>query len=251
MQIIDLSKKKILVTGASSGLGSDIAIYLSECGAQVVLVGRNQERLERTKEKMKQGDHILITCDLGKQEELSCIFIDAVKDGKKIDGLVHCAGIIPLTPLQTITRQSIDDCMSVNFYAFLELVRCFSKKKFRESKASIIEISSICSQYPGKCQTVYAASKAAANAAVQSLALELYKNGIRINAVLPGTLNTTGAANVTEKIGQEAIDRMLRPQIHGFVEPREVSTIVAFMLSELSSAITGRIIYADGGYINF
>lgn len=251
MQAIDLSNRKYLITGASSGLGRDIAIYLSECGAQLVIIGRNKERLDETFGKMKSGGHLQITCDIAREEDLSGVFAKAVEDGKRLDGLVHCAGIMPLSPLNTINRTVIDNCMAVNFYALLELVRCFAKKKYREANTSIVEISSICSQYPGKCQTLYAASKAAANAAVQALALELNKKGIRINAVLPGIINTPGIPGTVEKIGEEGLANIMRPQIHGFVEMREVSNIVGFMLSDLSSAVTGRIVYADGGYINY
>jgi len=251
MNTIDLKGKKILVTGASSGLGRDISIFLSECGAQVVLVARNKNRLKETEAAMQSRNHVVISCDIGKEGSIAGMFDKAMEDGKKLDGLVHCAGIIPLMPLSTITRKSIDECMSINFSALIELVKFFSKKKNREQKSSIVEISSICSQYPGKCQTVYAASKAAANAAVQSLALELYKNGIRINSILPGTFKTSAGEKVADKIGQEAIDKMLRPQICGYLSTREISNIVAFLLCDMSSAVTGRTVYADGGYINY
>lgn len=251
MRAIDLSNRKYLVTGASSGLGRDIAVFLSECGAQLVITGRNEKKLDETFKEMGSDGHLQIICDIAREEDLSGVFSEAVKDGKRLDGLVHCAGVIPLSPLNTISRKSIDDCMAINFYSLLELVRCFAKKKYREEKTSIVEISSVCSQYPGKCQTLYAASKAAANAAVQALALEVNKMGIRINSVLPGTINTPGIPGVIEKIGGESFSNIMRPQIHGLVEMREVSNIVGFMLSDLSSAVTGRIVYADGGYINY
>ncbi len=251
MQMIDLTGKKYMVTGASSGLGREISIYLSECGAQVVLVARNLERLRETKEAMNPGRHLIIAQDIGKEDDSKELFNEAIADGKKLNGLVHCAGIIPLLPLQTISRKTIDECMSINFYALIELVKCFAKKKYRESQTSIVEISSICSQYPGKCQTIYAASKAAANVAVQSLALELHKSGIRINSVLPGSFETSGGEKVADMIGQEAIERLLRPQLCGYVKTRDIASIVAFMLSDMSAAVTGRIVYADGGYINY
>lgn len=252
METINLSNKKILVTGASSGQGRDIAEYLSECGAEIILVGRNQARLKETLSAMNnKGKHRYICCDLAKESDLTDLFSEAVQDGKKLDGMVHCAGIIPLSPISTINREAIEECMSINFYALLELVRCFSRRKFREDKTSIVEVSSICSQYPGKCQTLYAASKAAANASVQSLAMELFDKGVRINSVLPGTINTPAIEEVTGRIGKEAFDALLRPQIHGLIEMREISSIIAFLLSGLSTAITGRTVYADGGYIRF
>lgn len=251
MGTFDFSGKKYLVTGASSGQGRDIAVFLSESGAKVVAVGRRKPELERTLELMGDGGHQLAVCDMALEEDLSDLFALATGDGKKLDGMVHCAGIIPLVPVNALKRKSIEECLSINFYALLELTRCFSKKKYREDATSIVEISSIASQYPGKCQTIYAASKAAANAAVQALALELYQKGIRINAILPGTIDTPGLEKVIEKNGADKFQRMMEPQIHGLVTMREVSNIAGFMLSELSSAVTGRIVYADGGYINY
>lgn len=251
IRTFDFSGKKYLVTGASSGLGRDIAIFLSESGAEVVAVGRRKSELESTIESMKDGNHRLVVCDMALENDLSGIFELATGDGKKLDGMVHCAGIIPLIPVNALKRKTIEECMSINFYALLELMRCFSKKKYRENNTSIVEISSIASQYPGKCQTVYAASKAAANAAVQSLALELYPKGIRINSILPGTIDTLGLQTVIKKNGEDMLQRIVEPQIHGLIKMREVSNIVGFMLSDMSSAVTGRIVYADGGYINY
>ena len=141
--------------------------------------------------------------------------------------------------------------MSINFYALIELVRCFSKSKYHSGKSSFVEISSISSIYPGKCQTLYAASKAAANASIQALALELVKKNIRINSVLPGIIDTPATHKAIQFIGKETHDRTLTNQLHGLIKMEEISDIVTFLLSDLSSTITGRTIYADGGYLDF
>lgn len=250
MNEFNFSDKKVIVTGASSGLGRSIAINLAESGAIVILIGRNESELIKTKEMMQGKDHIIIPADLAAEGDYSSIFDKMIQDGKKIDGLVHCAGIIPLTPLNTLKKDKIEQCMAINFYALIELTRCAVKKKYRGKNLSIVEISSISSQYPGKCQTLYASSKAAANIAVKSLAFELAKSGARINSLLPGIINTPATQEAINRIGKEIHDQTLNKQIHGLIEMEEIANVVKFLLSDYSSAITGRTIYADGGYIN-
>lgn len=246
----DLSDKKYLVTGASSGLGRDISILLSKSGARLVITGRNEDELNKTLEMMSGPGHIGIPYDLSAEDDYTELLERSAADSRKLDGFVHSAGVMPLTPVNTLKKKTINDCLSVNFVAFLELMRCFSKKKYRSDKASVVGISSICSLYPGKCQTVYAASKAAMNASVQALALELYGKGIRVNTVLPGTIRTKGYSDNAVLVGEDVQAENIKKQIHGLISTEEVFNVVAFLLSDASSAITGRALFADGGFIN-
>ena len=246
----DFSGKKYLVTGASSGLGRDISVLLSKSGAQLVVTGRNAKELDATLEMMSAFGHIGIAYDFSTEEDFTELFERAVADGHKLDGFVHSAGLMPLTPVNTLKKKTINDCLSVNLVSFLELMRCFSKKKYRTEKTSVVGISSICSLYPGKCQTVYAASKAAMNTAVQALALELYSKCIRVNSVLPGTIRTKGYEDNAILVGKDTQAENIKKQIHGLISTEEVFNVVAFLLSDASSAITGRALFADGGYIN-
>ncbi len=247
----DFSGRKYIVTGASSGIGKAVSIALARCGAAVVLVGRSAETLNNTLFAMEGVGHIICTADLEKDRDLTFLADAAISDGKKLNGLVHCAGIATTVPIGTLSRETAEKCMSVNFFSFIELVRLLSKKKYKAQTGSIVEMSSVNSQFPCKCQTIYAASKAAANIAVKAMALELADKGFRINALLPGPVNTEMSWKARDQIGDANLEKILRRQILGMTEPENIAEIVLFLLSDMSSMITGSSLYADGGYFNF
>ena len=241
----DFTQKKYLVTGASSGVGRSTAIELSRQGARVVLVARDEPRLNETLRQMDGEGHLIFSIDLARADDLSGLLEAATKDGVLLNGLVHCAGIATILPLGLMTRAKMDECMSVNFYPFIELVRQASKKRFRAEKMSIVAVSSLAALYPRKCQTVYASSKAALNLAVQSLAIELAEKNIRINSV--------GLGSVDTKMLQESNDMMSQnetpPQLLGISKPEQIAYSIMYLLSEASSSMTGRFLFADGGAV--
>ena len=245
MQLVDLDGRKILVTGASSGIGRSVAILLSELGAIVVLCGRNQERLDETRALMKNSEkHMQFTFDVrdyGKYEE---VFKKAVSDGNKLDGMVHCAGVAKAVPLRVMRHEDILDMLEINYVSFMELTQLYAKKKFSNS-GSVIAISAANSHYPQKCMSIYAASKAALEAAVKSLALELATQQIRINCVVPGAIDTT----MMRGIDDNELQKILNKQLLGVGQPKDVANMIAFMLSDAAKFITGRSLYVDGGLL--
>ena len=246
----DFRNRFYLVTGASSGLGKTVSELLDECGARVLLTARNEERLKATREGLEGNNHLIYAKDL-MDSDYTDVFDYAISEGGKIDGIVHCAGIAPIIPLPMLSRSRVDECMTSNFFSFVELMRLYSKKKYRAEKGSIVAVSAISSMYPDKCQTIYAASKAAVNAAVQCAALEFVKSNIRVNAVLPGSMNTEMTKKAIEEGRMENLDRKISRQILGFTDPEDIAKVVVFLLSDLAVSITGRTIFSDGGYINF
>ncbi len=245
----DFTGKKFLVTGASSGIGKSTAIRLSEQGAQVVLISRNKEKLEETKSLMEGNSHQVISADLGQMEDMTELFNVIISDGKKLDGLVHCAGIATILPLNMIMRNEIEECMSINLYALLELTRLFAKKKYHNSKGAIVAVSSIVVRYPEKCQTVYAASKGAVNAAVQALAIELADKKIRINSIMPGSTDTKMMWDAMANMPNAKMNEKINAQLLGLINPDEIADGIMFLLSDASRATTGRSFYADGGLL--
>lgn len=237
--LFDFTGKKILITGASSGIGREIAIYLSSLGAQCVITGRNQEELESTKRQLKNEKGTAIIANLTDEVQLEKLFREAVKDGKKLDGLIYSSGVIPTIPLRTLTKEKIVSVFDINIISFILAVRFFAKSTFSNS-GSIIGISSIASVQPEKCQALYAATKGAMNSAVQSLAIELAEKNITINCVLPGV---TGIKNTQD----EELNKLSQKQLFGPVNSTEIAAMCAYLLSDSAKYITGRQFYCDNG----
>ncbi|MDY8045195.1 SDR family oxidoreductase [Paenibacillus polymyxa] len=246
---LDFVRRKILVTGASSGIGKATAIYLSKLGAQIILNGRNEGRLNETMMQLTGGNHRILTADLAKEEELGHFFDQMVQDGIKLNGMVHCAGVPYVMPLQSLSKKRLSDVMETNFFPFIELVRQYAKKKY-SSGGSIVCISSILSVQPRAYETGYIASKAAMNAAVTSLAFELAKKGIRINGILAGNIMTEMVQEtLKEYANEEHLNNVIEKSLLGAGEPEDIASVCAFLLSDMAKFITGRNMYADGGYL--
>lgn len=242
-QIVDLTGKKILVTGASSGIGRETAILLSRLGARVVLVGRRTEELEVSLSGMEGTGHHIITYDLGVLENIKDLVREAVDyDQTKLDGLVHCAGITKTLSYKLMTTEKLDQVMRVNFYSFVELARQYADKK-NCNGGSIVAISSRAAVNPRRNQIAYGASKAAINASVQALSKELAKKNIRVNSILPGFIKTPMAEVFIDRVGDDLDIR----QLLGIGEPADVANMIAYLLSDAAKFITGALIHIDGG----
>ena len=242
--IIDLSGKKILVTGASSGIGRSASILLSQVGASVVLAGRNENRLKEALSNMEDpGKHRYYICDLSQLESIPDLIQYAIGyDGRKLDGLVHSAGIAEPVPIQAINNRNIQNVMNVNYYAFLFLVKEYIKKR-NNNGGSIVGISSTIAHYPSKCMALYAGSKSALEGAISTLSKELAPKGIRINSVVPGDTDTP-MKHAALALNPDLIYNQLLPT----ASPEDIANAILFLLSSASSFVTGRHYYVDGGY---
>jgi NAD(P)-dependent dehydrogenase (short-subunit alcohol dehydrogenase family) len=246
---MSLEGRRILITGASSGIGRETAVLTSKLGASVVLVGRSEERLIQTLYMLENGQHSYFVIDLSIVEGIEEMFKKVVNGAnERLDGLVHSAGVINLIPLRNLTPKYIEATMKINFYSFIELVRLFSLKKYSLG-GSIVGVSSVASSRGEMCQTAYSASKAALDAAVRTLSYELVKKNIRINSVRPGTVYTEASKKSELQFGAELLDALKQKQLLGLGRPVDVSYMIAFLLSNASNFITGRSLDVDGGFM--
>ena len=247
----EFADKTILVTGASSGVGREVAIALSKKGARVVLVARDSERMDRTIHEMDNpAMHIAISFDLLRLDEYHEIF-NTLKEKKiKLNGLVHCAGIAPVIPLRISNYQNSIDVFKLHYFSFVELAKFYSKKAYSEG-GSIVAVSAISAHVPQKCMTAYSSSKAAVEAACRSLAIELVDKNIRINSVVLGGVNTSITANSNTSISNvtSTYENPVQRQLLGIAEPKQVVGPILFLLSDESGFITGRELYVDGGLL--
>lgn len=241
---MELTGKRIMVTGASSGIGRETAILLSNLGAQVVLLGRDEKRLAETKEQMNGEGHVAISLELREFDKYAEVFREIKCTGKKLDGFVHCAGIAKVIPLKVVSVNVIQDMFAVNYVSFMELMKHYAKKTNSDG-GSVVCLSAINAHYPQKCMSVYAATKGALEMAVSSLAVELFDKGIRVNAVVPGPIATPMADSFSEVSGEES--NIVGQQLMSLGTPLDIANMAAYLLCDTAKFITGRKFYVDGG----
>lgn len=246
INLMSFKNKRILVTGASSGIGQALSISLSELGADVILVARNKNKLEKTLSMMSNGNHIIVPFDLTQFDLYKNFFNNIIKNGNKLNGLVHCAGIAKPIPINSFTNKLIQETMNINYYSFLELVKYYSKKTV-SCGGSIVGVSSINTHKPEKCMTVYAGSKAALEASVKTMSIELIKKNIRINTVVPGAVDTEMSRKFIEQKEDLNSNYRANNQLMGISKPIDIANIIVFLLSDASKFVTGRHYYIDGG----
>lgn len=241
--IIDLTGMKILVAGGSSGIGRQTAIMLSQVGAKIFLVARRKEKLEETMEMLEGSGHKPYAFDLADTGGISELLKKIVENNGKMQGLVYSAGMLDLRPYSVASYDSVIKTMTVNFFSFFEMVRIFAKKSVSDRNSKIVAISSAASYRPSKGQAAYAASKAAMEASIRVLAKEFMPRNIKINYIRPGWTETP----LTAQLDKENEQHELSGQPLGAIQPEEISTMVAYLMSSVADKITGRAFDIDGG----
>ena len=240
-----LDGKRILITGASSGIGRATAIECGKAGAtECVLLGRNQEALELTNSMLPEGcDGKIVICDLSNIASLE----ECVKNLEALDGLVCNAGINKMRTIQFYTEKDLDEIFTVNCFTPMLLVKQLLKKKKLAKSASIVFTASISghSNVSGG-NGIYGASKAALSAYMKYAALELAPKGIRCNAVHPGRIDTPLIHNGVTN--EEDIRRDIeRYPLRRYGMPEEVAYSIIYLLSDAAAWITGTDLIIDGG----
>lgn len=239
-----LEGKTILVTGASSGIGQKTAIECSKMGAKVIIVGRNEERLQDTFSQLEGTGHLKVLAELTNPDDLDSL-IDSLP---VLSGLVLCAGIGGTTrPLLFCTKDKFEKVFEVNVYSTTELLRLLVKKKKMAKESSVVFVSSIGGvrvYNPGN--GVYGASKSALNSIMKFSAVELAPKKIRVNSVNPGMVRTKLIENGTISDEQQKLDIEKYP-LKRYGETIDVALGIIYLLSDASSWITGHSLVIDGG----
>lgn len=242
MNPFSLEGKTILVTGASSGIGAATAIECAQTGANLVITGRDEERLSATFNSLEGNNHHMIICDLTDEESLS----NLVANLNILDGAVLCAGIGTTLPIAFSTRKKIDSLFETNFFSQVELLRLLQKKKKLNNGASIVGISSIGGNESFNMGIgAYGASKAAFRSIMKTTAKELAPK-VRVNCILPGQVNTPMVQKGTLSEEQYEAYRETVP-MKRFAEPKDIALGAVYLLSDASAYVTGSDLKIDGG----
>ena len=237
-----LEGKNILITGASSGIGKGIAIACSKMGANVIINGRNEKRLQETMTEMEGDENLQIVADLCNASQLS----EMVEELPKLDGIVHCAGIGQRVLCKQLQETDIDSVMNINFKAPVMLQTEILKQKKINNGASVVFIASIASWSPSLGNSMYSASKGAIVSYSNCLALELAPRKIRVNCISPAMVWTDLITN--DGIDVEALkeDEKKYP-LKRYGTPEDIAGLVLYMLSDVSSWMTGSNVKISGG----
>lgn len=236
--MIKLNGKKILITGASGFIGRLTAIKLSMLGAKVIISGRNKEKLKSVLSELHGEGHFAIPFDIYEVDKIKDFIKSVVEiDGDKLSGFVYCTGTYPIRPLKSVNYNYLHDMMLINYYGFIEMVKCFSDKRICTEKSSVVVLSSYASIRGDRGQLAYSASKGAIDSSIIVIAKELYTKGIRINSIRP-------AALLPEDIKMEdlpsAIVQSIENMKTGPINPINIAEHIAFLISDYSNGVSGK-----------
>jgi NAD(P)-dependent dehydrogenase (short-subunit alcohol dehydrogenase family) len=247
--MISLQGKNIIVTGASSGIGRSCAILASRVGANVALIGRNQERLQETYNQLDNGNHHYVSQDITEYANLESLLSDCCQKIGNISGFVHSAGIESTVPLRSIHPEIYHTLFSINVISAFEISKLLIKKKLlKTSGASFVFISSVMGLLGQKGKTAYSSSKSALIGGARSMALELAPKKMRVNCISPGVVSTEMSKKLFEVLPESSKEEIIRKHPLGIGDPEDIANACLFLLSDLSKWITGTNLIVDGGY---
>jgi NAD(P)-dependent dehydrogenase (short-subunit alcohol dehydrogenase family) len=248
MNPLDMTGRTVMVTGASSGIGRETAILLSQLGARVILVGRNPGRLKETRQLMSEADHRLEVFDLCAETDCSNWLRELCGTAGPLSGLVHCAGVQQTMPLRSISLPDLEGVLKINLVAALNLAKAFRQKGLHAVQASLVFVASVLGLVGGVGNSVYSASKAGIIGLTRSLALELARDDIRVNSVAPGFVRTPMLNELSGQLTPEQMAAIEAAHPLGLGQPQDVANAVVFLLAPTARWITGATLVVDGGY---
>lgn len=254
----NIEGKRVLITGASSGIGRAAAIECAKLGASCVITGRDEVRLQETLREIEnlkfeilnlhgsadrqKSDHKIIAADLLKAEDLQLIAAQC----DKLDGVVLNAGINLMAPIYFLKEEDVNQVFATNTLAPMHLMQALLKARKINAKASLVFTSSIDAVNPDVSSSAYAASKAALTSFMRSCAKELAPRQIRANAVHPGLVETGMKHN--GMVSDEDLEKNKELYLlKRYARPEEVAWAIIYLLSDASAFVTGSVLTIDGG----
>ncbi|UCH21572.1 MAG: glucose 1-dehydrogenase [Deltaproteobacteria bacterium] len=248
----NLKGKSGIVTGGGSGIGKGMASGLVQAGAELIISGRNFEKLESAADELRQygGPVIPVRADMANMGDIKNLVDRTVKEFGKIDFLFNNAGIIRRNPCEDFLEEDWDDVIAVNLKGPFFLAQAVARVMISQQlKGKIINTSSLIAVQGGKRVPAYAASKGGINQVTKSMANDWAQHNILVNAIGPGWVKTDVTAPLIE-------DKQRNAEITGriplgrWADPQDLAGVAVFLASDASDYITGQTIFVDGGWLS-
>jgi NAD(P)-dependent dehydrogenase (short-subunit alcohol dehydrogenase family) len=236
-----LEGKTVFITGASSGIGESISIETSKMDANVIINGRDKDRLNQTFKQLNGNYNKQIVADLAKVDNID----NLAENLPNLDGLVLCAGMIKTLPAKSIVDSAILEIFQINLFSSIQLIRRLLKQKKINRGASIVLISSISTINAKAGNALYSATKGALNSYGKVLALELAAQRIRVNSIQPGFIKSRILDNGA--ITAEQIEENIKNYPLGVGTPSDIAFACIYLLSDSAKWVTGSVFTIDGG----
>lgn len=243
--MIDLKGKKVLLTGASGGLGKAIAVELAKNGADICLTGRNQVELKDL-QKTIGGKTEVVLSDLSNPTGINDLANTAQEKMGQIDILINNAGITRDNLFIRMSDDEWNDVININLNSIFKLTKLLIKGMIKRRFGRIINITSVIGVAGGAGQSNYSASKAGIIALSKSLAQEVGSRSVTVNSIAPGFIETNMTAGLKDDRKKQILESI---SIGRLGKPEDISGAVCFLASDKASYITGQTLHINGGML--
>lgn len=243
----DLTGRRILVTGASGGIGRATATAVAERGARVLASGRDRDRLAETLALLPGEEHRVAPFDLAEADAIPAWIKSETAAWGALDGIVHCAGLHIARPVRAIDAEFFDRMMHVNLLTAIMLARGFRQRGCNPGAGAMVLLSSLAALNGPPAHVVYATAKGGLISAARGLAIELLRERIRVNVLAPGIVETEMTQRSRSTLTPEQFEALRATHPMGFGAPEDVANAAVFLLSDASRWINGVVLPVDGG----
>jgi NAD(P)-dependent dehydrogenase (short-subunit alcohol dehydrogenase family) len=243
---LDFSGKKVLITGATSGIGEAIAEEFAHLGADLILTGHLAEEVEefnRCGAKNRRYLHVEFT-----NEDSLNRFLEEIEGEERIDVCVNNAGINRNNPIEDVLREDLDALLQINLRAPFLVSQAVGRVMKRTGYGRIVNIASIWGVITRARRSAYTTTKSGLVGMTRTVAVDLAPYNVLVNAVSPGFVMTELTRNTVPEEERKQLASMV--PVNRFAQPEEIAKVVLFLASEINTYITGQNIVVDGGFVS-
>jgi NAD(P)-dependent dehydrogenase (short-subunit alcohol dehydrogenase family) len=243
-----LHGKKILVTGASSGIGKATALAIASHGAHLVITGRNEERLAATAAEVAPNTCRVAPMIFDNFEATAAWAVNLAQQHGPFDGVFHAAGEALIKPMRLVRQKDYDHVFNPSLMAATALGATLSKRGSMQDGGAIVLMSSVAGSTGRQGMGLYAASKAGIDGLVRALAIELAPRGIRVNSLAAGAVRSELHMQIEQNSSASTMAEYEALHPLGFGNLSDVANLAVYLLSDAGRWITGTVLTVDGGY---